>query len=72
MGCALEELAGLTESVSNVSCFTAAIAAEMEIQAKLLDALIGMNSEGYIFINSDTDQKTLSSPYKKGKLFYYD
>lgn len=49
MGCPLEELAGLTESVSNVSGFTAAIASERENQAKLLDALIWMNSLKAIF-----------------------
>lgn len=60
VGCTLEELAKLVTSVSNVSKFTDNVAAERENQAKLLDILVLMNSEGYIFLNSDTDQSLIT------------
>lgn len=47
-------------SVSNVSKFIEDIANEREIKAKLLDALILMDSEGYIFLNSDTDESLIT------------
>ncbi|WDF58200.1 hypothetical protein PQ462_15900 [Flavobacterium sp. KACC 22758] len=60
MGCTFEELTKLVTSVPNVSKFDDDIAAERENQAKLLDALVFMNSEGYIFLNSDTDQSLIT------------
>lgn len=60
MGCTFEELTKLVTSVPNVSKFDDNIAAERENQAKLLDALVFMNSEGYIFLNSDTDQSLIT------------
>lgn len=60
MGCTFEELTKLVIPVSNVSKFTDNTAADRENQAKLLDALVLMNSEGYIFLNSDTDQSLIT------------
>lgn len=60
MGCTFEELTKLVTSVPNVSKFDDNIAFERENQAKLLDALVFMNSEGYIFLNSDTDQSLIT------------
>lgn len=59
-GSTLEELTALVAPASNVSKFTDDIAAERENQAKLLDVLLLMNSEGYIFLNSDTDQSLIT------------
>lgn len=60
MGYTFEELAKFVTAVPNISKFTDNIAAERENQAKLLDALVLMNSEGYIFLNSDTDQSLIT------------
>ncbi|TDO73567.1 hypothetical protein EV143_105161 [Flavobacterium chryseum] len=55
----LEELTKVVTSVSNVSKFTDNIA-ERENQAKLLDTLILLEYEGYIFLNSDTDESLIT------------
>ncbi|MDY0989442.1 hypothetical protein BSF41_44820 [Flavobacterium sp. ACN2] len=60
IGFTFEELTKLVTTVSNVSKFTNNIASERENQAKLLDVLVLMNSEGYIFLNSDTDQSLIT------------
>ncbi|MCM0667704.1 hypothetical protein [Flavobacterium tyrosinilyticum] len=60
MGYTFEELTKFVTAVPNISKFTDNIAAERENQAKLLDALVLMNSEGYIFLNSDTDQSLIT------------
>lgn len=59
-GYTLEELTKLVASVYHNSKFTDNIDAERENQAKLLDALILMHSEGYVFLNSDTDQSLIT------------
>lgn len=60
IGFTFEELTKLVTTLSNVSKFTNNIASERENQAKLLDVLVLMNSEGYIFLNSDTDQSLIT------------
>lgn len=56
----------LVNAVYNVSTFTQDIATERENQAKLLDALILLDNEGYIFLNSYTDESliTIKVPIK--------
>lgn len=56
IGCTLEELASLASPVSNVSDTAAA---ERENQAKLLDGLMWMNDQGYIFLNSDNEKSLI-------------
>ena len=60
MGCTFEELTKLVTAVPKISKFTNNSAAERENHAKLLDALVLMNSQGYIFLNSDTDQSLIT------------
>lgn len=60
MSLTIEELAKLVTSVSNVSKFTDNIASERENQAKLMDFLLLLNYEGYIFLNSDTDESIIT------------
>ena len=56
----LEEITKLVTSVSNVSKFTADMNTQKENQSKLLDVLISMDDEGYIFLNSDTDESVIT------------
>ncbi|KUJ62734.1 hypothetical protein AR687_04865 [Flavobacteriaceae bacterium CRH] len=60
MSYSVEELAKLVTSVSNVSKFNDTMAAERENQAKLMDFLMLLNYEGYIFLNSDTDESIIT------------
>jgi hypothetical protein len=55
MSFTLEELAERIASFSDISKFTGEIATARENQAKLLDALILMDYQGYIFLDEDTD-----------------
>ena len=61
ISCNLEELASLLTPVINAS---AAISdnmyTEKEKQAKVLDALIVLNDEGYVFLDSITDKTTIT------------
>lgn len=56
----------LVNAVYNVSTFTQDIATERENQAKPLDALILLDNEDYIFLNSYTDESliTIKVPIK--------
>jgi len=56
----LEELTKLVYSFPNGSQFTMDIATERQNQAKLLEILVLMNYEGYIFLNSDTDESLIT------------
>lgn len=60
MSFTLEELSRLTTSISNVAKFTQDIDAERKNQAELLDALIEMNYEGYIFLDVNTDESLIT------------
>jgi hypothetical protein len=60
MSFTLEELSRLTTSVSNGAKFTIDIDAERKNQAELLDALIEMDYEGYIFLNFNTDESLIT------------
>lgn len=56
----LEELTRHITSGSNVQKFTKNIDVERKNQAKLLDALILMNCEGFIFLNLNTDESLIT------------
>ncbi|MDA6072463.1 hypothetical protein NJT12_22830 [Flavobacterium sp. AC] len=61
MSCTLEELTSLLTTVFNA--YTPArdtISHEKEKQARVLDALLLLNNEGYIFLNSSSDESTIS------------
>ncbi|QOG04518.1 hypothetical protein [Flavobacterium sp. MDT1-60] len=60
MSYTLEELTKLVTSVSNVSKFTDNIVTERKNQAKLLDSLILLDYDGYIFLNSDTNESLIT------------
>lgn len=57
----LEELATLVMPSYKISkTFTENIAAKRENQAKILDALILLDYEGYIFLNPATEQSSIT------------
>jgi hypothetical protein len=61
MNYTLEELASLLTPVFNVSTkVTNNISTETENQARVLEALIVLNDEGYIFLNSSTDKSSIT------------
>lgn len=60
MSFSLEEITQLITSVYNVPEFTQDINAQRENQSKLLDVLIAMDYEGYIFLNSSTDESVIT------------
>lgn len=60
MNFSLEEITALLTSVSNMSKSTEDINAQKENQSKLLDALILMDHEGYIFLNPYTDESVIT------------
>lgn len=60
MSFSLEEITQLITSVSNVPEFSQDINAQRENQSKLLDVLIAMDYEGYIFLNSNTDESVIT------------
>lgn len=45
---------------SNISKISEDISVERKNQSKLLDTLIYMDYEGYIFLNSDTDESVIT------------
>lgn len=59
MSFSLEELTNLIKA-SNTSKVSEGISAERKNQSKLLDTLIFMDYEGYIFLNSDTDESVIT------------
>ncbi|OXA85905.1 hypothetical protein B0A66_18800 [Flavobacterium hercynium] len=61
MSCALEELTSLLTPVFNARTpFKDSISNEKENQARVLDALLLLNNEGFIFLNSNSNQSTIS------------
>ncbi len=61
MSCTLEELTSLLTPVFNTyTLLQDSIADEKKKQARVLDALILLNKEGYLFLNSDSDESTIS------------
>jgi hypothetical protein len=60
MSFSLEEITNLVTSVSNVSKFTGDMNAQKENQSKLLNVLISMDYEGYIFLNPYTDESAIT------------
>jgi hypothetical protein len=59
-GCTFEELTALAAKACGVWKSTDGIADERENQAKLLDALLWMHSEGCIFLNPDNDHSLIT------------
>ena len=61
MSCTLEELTSLLTPVFNTyTLLKDSIADERKKQARLLDALLLLNKEGYIFLSSSSDESTIS------------
>ncbi|MBS7233709.1 hypothetical protein KHA90_22085 [Flavobacterium psychroterrae] len=61
MSCTLEELTSLLTPVFNATTpFKDIISIEKENQARVLDALLLLNSEGYVFLNSSSDNSSIS------------
>lgn len=61
ISCNLEELASLLTPVINASAaISDNMCTEKEKQAKVLDALIVLNDEGYVFLDSITDKTTIT------------
>ncbi|MDQ1165530.1 hypothetical protein [Flavobacterium sp. SORGH_AS_0622] len=61
MSCTLEELTSLLTPVFNTyTLLQDSIADEKKKQARVLDALILLNKEGYIFVSSSSDESTIS------------
>lgn len=61
MSCTLEELTSLLTPVFNTyTPVKDSLADENQKQARVLDALIFLNKEGYIFLNSSSDESIIS------------
>ncbi len=61
MSCTLEELTSLLTPVFNTyTPVKDSISNEKKKQARVLDALMLLNNEGYIFLNSNSDESTIS------------
>ena len=61
MNCTLEELTSLLTPIFNsYAPVRDSIADENKKQARVLDALILLNKEGYIFLSSRSDESTIS------------
>ena len=61
MSCTLEELTSLLTIVFNAyTPIEDSLSHEKKKQAKVLEALIMLDNEGYIFLNSDSDESTIS------------
>ena len=61
MSYTLEELTSLLTPIFNVSTkFPNNIPTEAENQARVLEALIVLNDEGHIFLNSSTDKSSIT------------
>ncbi|MBF4491166.1 hypothetical protein IRZ83_01325 [Flavobacterium sp. JLP] len=61
MSCTLEELTSLLTPVFNMyTPVKDSISNEKKKQARVLDALMLLNNEGYIFLNSNSDESTIS------------
>lgn len=61
ISCNLEELASLLTPVINATtAISDNICTEKQKQARVLDALLILNDEGYIFLDSSTDKSTIT------------
>lgn len=61
MTCTLEELTSLLTAVFDLTIpLKESISNDKENQAKVLDALILLNRDGYLFLNSISDESTIS------------
>ena len=61
MTCTLEELTSLLTAVFDSTIpLKESISNDKENQAKVLDALILLNKDGYLFLNSISDESTIS------------
>lgn len=61
MSCTLEELTSLLTATFNSSTvFITNMSTEKENQIKVLDALLVLSDQGYVFLNSDTDKSCIT------------
>lgn len=61
LSCTLEEMTSLLAPVINAeTVFTGTISSGRQHQATVLDALIVLNDDGYIFLNSGTDKSFIT------------
>lgn len=61
MSCTLEELISLLTPVFNTyTLLQNSIADQRKKQARVLDALLLLDKEGYIFLSSSSDESTIS------------
>ncbi|MEP6803950.1 MAG: hypothetical protein ABI892_05480 [Flavobacterium sp.] len=61
MSCSLEELTSLLTTVFNTyTPVNESIFDEKKKQARVLDTLILLDKEGYLFLNSNSDESTIS------------
>lgn len=61
MSCTLEELTSLLTPIFNTyTLLQNSIADERKKQARVLDALLLLDKEGYIFLSSSSDESTIS------------
>lgn len=61
MSCSLEELTSLLSPVFNTSgSFPQNITTEKENQARVLDALLVLNDNGHIFLDSSTENSSIT------------
>lgn len=61
MNCTLEELTSLLTPIFNAATlFKDSISSEKENQARVLDALLFLNHHGYIFLDRNSDESTIS------------
>lgn len=60
MNFTLLELVKVAFPTANMSKFTVDFAAQRENQAKMVDTLIMLEHEGYIFLNSYTDESSIT------------
>ncbi|WP_162789410.1 hypothetical protein [Flavobacterium fluviale] len=61
MSCTLEELTSLLTPVFNTyTLLQNSIADQRKKQARVLDALLLLDKEGYIFLSSSSDESTIS------------
>lgn len=61
MGCTLEELTSLlTPTFNDAETILYNRATEVENQAKVLEALLVLNEQGYIFLNTVTDKSSIT------------
>jgi len=60
MSCTLENLTNLLTTLINDTVIPDDMSIENEKQSRVLDALLILNDQGYIFLNSNTDRSVIT------------